>query len=103
MKRLRVYISGPISGTTDYKERFLVADETLRNAGYKPVNPTVMFGCFQWLFTLLPYGLQMFMDCMVLSTCKRIYLMTGWEKSRGAKLEKAVADYHGIESIKLVL
>ena len=34
-----VYISGPITGTDDYMERFKEAEAKLREAGYDPVNP----------------------------------------------------------------
>lgn len=36
---MRIYISGPITGTTDYKERFAVAEEKLKANGYEVVNP----------------------------------------------------------------
>lgn len=94
MKQPRIYISGPITGHSDYKERFAEAADTLRKAGWvKPVNPTTMFGWFQPVFNRLPYRLQVFIDCMVLSTCKGIYLMSDYNLSRGARLEKAVAEF----------
>lgn len=94
MKRTRIYISGPITGTTDYKERFAETAFIVEYMGYKPVNPTTMFGWLQPLFAIFPYRLQVFIDCMVLAFfCKAIYLMENYELSRGAKLEKAVADF----------
>ena len=97
MKRKRIYISGPITGTTDYKERFAAAADFLRKGGYKPVNPTTMFGWFQFIFEKCPYRLQVLIDCLVLSTCKGIYLMNNWRSSAGATLEKAVADFLMLE------
>ena len=94
MKRKRIYISGPITGTTDYKERFAAAADFLRKGGYKPVNPTTMFGWFQFIFEKFPYRLQVLIDCLVLAfTCDAIYLMADYKFSRGATLEKAVADF----------
>lgn len=58
MKRKRIYISGPITGTTDYKERFAAAADFLRKGGYKPVNPTTMFGWFQFIFEKCPTGFR---------------------------------------------
>ena len=36
---MRTYISGPITGTTDYKERFAVAEQAINAAGYVAINP----------------------------------------------------------------
>lgn len=94
MKRPRIYISGPITGTTDYLERFGMAEYIVFCLGYTPVNPTTMFGWFQPLFSIMPYRFQVFIDCMILAFfCKAIYLMKDYETSRGACLEKAVADF----------
>lgn len=94
MKRPRIYLSGPITGTTDYKERFEEAAFIVQCMGFKPVNPTTMFGWLQPLFSICPYRFQVFVDCMVLAIfCKAIYLMKDHDASRGARLEKAVADF----------
>ena len=94
MKRQRMYISGPITGRDDFKERFAEAADIVRNAGYKPVNPTTMFGWFQFVFEKFPYRLQVLIDCLVLAfTCDAIYLMADYKFSRGATLDKAVADF----------
>ena len=94
MKRQRMYISGPITGRDDFKERFAEAADIVRNAGYKPVNPTTMFGWFQFVFEKFPYRLQVLIDCLVLAfTCDAIYLMADYKSSHGATLEKAVADF----------
>lgn len=36
---MRVYISGPITGTEDYMERFAKAEEKLTAAGHQVYNP----------------------------------------------------------------
>ena len=89
-----MYISGPITGRDDFKERFTEAADIVRNAGYRPVNPTTMFGWFHFVFEKFPYRLQVLIDCLVLAfTCDAIYLMADYKFSRGATLEKAVADF----------
>ena len=89
-----MYISGPITGRDDIKERFTEAADIVRNAGYRPVNPTTMFGWFHFVFEKFPYRLQVLIDCLVLAfTCDAIYLMADYKFSRGATLEKAVADF----------
>lgn len=100
MRKQRIYISGPITGHPDYKEHFAQAADIVRKNGCHAVNPTTMFGWFQPLFAICPYRLQIFIDCLVLTTCKGIFLMAGYETSRGAKLEKAVADFLDMEIIE---
>ena len=96
-----MYISGPITGRDDFKERFTEAADIVRNAGYRPVNPTTMFGWFQFVFEKFPYRLQVLIDCLVLAfTCDAIYLMADYKSSRGATLEKAVADFCKITVIE---
>lgn len=36
---MRIYISGPITGTTNYMERFAAAEEYLMKEGYVCINP----------------------------------------------------------------
>ena len=35
----KVYISGPITGTKDYMEKFAKAEEVLKSKGYSVINP----------------------------------------------------------------
>ena len=96
-----MYISGPITGRDDFKERFAEAAYIVRNAGYKPVNPSTMFGWFQFIFEKFPYRLQVLIDCLVLAfTCDAIYLMADYKFSRGATREKAVADFCNMNVIE---
>ena len=39
---MRVYISGPITGTDDYMERFERKQRELEDLGYKVVNPALL-------------------------------------------------------------
>ena len=39
MKENRIYISGPVTGTKDYKERFARAEGYLSGMGFSVVNP----------------------------------------------------------------
>ena len=42
MKKLRIYISGPMSGKDNYLNDFLQATQTIRSAGHIPVNPAAL-------------------------------------------------------------
>lgn len=84
-KEKRVFISGPITGTDDYMERFAAAEDHLRSEGYIPLNPTkfskhLLEAEFNW-------GEFMDITLSLLRQCSGIYMLDGWEKSAGAKFE----------------
>ena len=39
---MKVYISGPITGTTDYMERFSEAQKHIESLGYSVINPALV-------------------------------------------------------------
>ncbi len=93
---MTVYISGKITGTTDYRERFALAEKALKADGYKVLNPVK--------FTAkLPEGSpwEEYMKLCVKQLMKAdaIYMMKGWRKSKGATLERLIAGAVGIKII----
>lgn len=91
----KIYISGPISGH-DMEERraaFAAVERMLREEGLEVVNPlNVAFpeGC--------THEQYMRVDIALLVGCDYIYLMKGWDSSRGACVEFVVACNAGIET-----
>ena len=86
--RARVYISGPIAHY-DLEERrkaFSAATRRLRRSGYLPVNP---------MANGLPqpgdWRQHMRIDIANLLRCQYIYLLDGWQYSKGCRLELDVA------------
>lgn len=84
----RIYISGPITGTTDYKERFGKVEELLKGKGYEVLNPAVLN---EILPVTTQYEEYMSMSYCMLDMCDSIYMMPGWEKSMGANRELGYA------------
>lgn len=93
MIQRKIYISGGISGHPLEERRavFACAEEELRGRGYDPVNP---FN--NGVLLDAPYGDHMRADLRMLLDCDGIYLLRGWESSRGACLEHAVAEACGL-------
>ena len=85
---MRVYISGAITGTDDYMERFAKAEKELTEQGYSVVNPAKVNA-------LLPedtsYEEYMKMCFCMLDMCDGIYMLKEWGKSCGANREHCYA------------
>ena len=84
----KIYISGPISGLpleTVYNN-FTNVEAQLLEQGYEPVNP---FN--NGLPTNATWEEHMRADLRLLLDCDAIYMLEGWEKSRGARIEYALA------------
>ena len=85
---MKIYISGPITGIKDYLERFENAEKYLTSRGYTVINPAKVNG-------MLPqdtdYEEYMKMSMCMLDMCDYIYLLKGWQESRGANREYGYA------------
>ena len=85
---MRVYISGPITGTNDFEQRFAAAETKLKAQGFEVFNPSK-------INLVLPDSAT-WEDCMklceaMLGCCDTIYMLRDWEKSRGAMKEYHLA------------
>ena len=91
---MRIYISGKITGTTDYMERFAEVEERLTKQGHKVINPAKV--CATLPITL---GYEDYMKVCItlLDLCDTIYMMYGWEHSEGAGIENVWATETGKE------
>lgn len=83
---MKIYISGAVTGTTDYLERFARAEEQLKAQGFEVINPAK-------INALLPrstsYGQYMAISRTLHGFCDSVFMLKDWEHSRGAKQEFA--------------
>lgn len=90
----KVYISGKITGTNDYLQRFATAEKELKDQGYQVVNPA-------YEGTKLPenatYDDYMKLSFALLKGCDVIYMLNGWKESPGANREYGYALAKGME------
>ena len=106
LRRLRVYISGPISG---YKNgnaaAFDAASRKLRKLGYTPVSPIEMDrkNKTTTVDTLTSQGKAVLRrDIVELMKCDRILMLPGSSRSEGAMFEKDTAARAGISEIDIL-
>lgn len=85
---MKVYISGAITGTSDYMTRFAAAEGQLTCLGHKVFNPAK-------INSQLPDGTSyeeyMNVSLCLLDMCSAIYMLDGWNESRGANREYGYA------------
>ena len=95
---MTIYISGPISGLPDgNRPAFAEMAVTWRSKGWEVVNPHDPFTAD----AEESWEGYMRKDLAALLTCTHIVMLPEWEQSRGAQLEKLVADAVGIRTLVL--
>jgi len=103
---VRVYIAGRMTGLPDLGfAAFDAAAALLRSKGYEVVNPAERDRA-RGIGPSTPISQELYRqllaaDVSVLLECEGICLLPGWEESRGARLEKHVAEVLGFEFIEL--
>lgn len=80
----KIYISGPITGVDPEvcRAHFERAENELRAQGYTPINPLK-----NGLPHTAPWEEHMRRDLALMDGCEAVYMLEGWEHSRGCKIE----------------
>lgn len=127
---MRIYLSGKMTGVPDHNiPAFRAAAERLRAEGHFVISPAELsalfgtpedvaqsfemyYGITEWLVGLSSRNEEfrsqraplaaaiMSADLAAVRSCDAIYLLRGWETSRGAKKELAEAIAHGLQIIQ---
>ena len=100
------YMSGPISATDDFEERFERAEKRLNKMGIKTVNPVTLAKSLDKRLGTKPFSLSYCAyvrnDVVALSClCDGVIMLPNWKKSRGATLELSIAQALGMEQLEL--
>lgn len=113
---MKVYISGPITDTPDHREKFAEAERVVRSFGDVPVSPLAVLACISedcagprpadYLERIQKddapkyvhaYHCYMKYDILAMLQCDAIFMISGWERSPGARIEHFVALTCGLE------
>jgi hypothetical protein len=110
----KIYIAGPMRGIKYFNfPAFDNATKMLTEQGWIPISPADMdrengfnekafADDYDWIdlkkisFDITDAAIR---DVHAITCCSAIYMLRGWEKSKGACAEKAIAEWIGIEVI----
>jgi hypothetical protein len=92
-----IYISGPVTGVSDYKERFQKATDIINNIdGFNPINPMSML-----VDDPDNYYSNMKICTALLGLSDAICMLPGWKESKGAHYELGYAVGKGLKVYEL--
>ena len=93
---IKIYIAGKVTGlpAEDVKEKFLRKEKELTAQGYTVYNPVDQLwvkGGQTWTWEKLMRG------CITqMMECDEVHLLHDWSESRGARLERDIAERLGM-------
>jgi hypothetical protein len=97
---MRVYISGGMSGLPDFNfPAFHRAAADLRARGFEVVNPAELDAADASPKEWHEYLRR---DIAQLVTCDAVCMLEGWERSKGARLERHIAIELGMQEVFLM-
>lgn len=93
----KIYLSGAITGNPKYKKEFASTAKYLKRLGYKVVNPAAYPEHKNW-----DWEDYLRRDIPLLCKCDAIIMINDWRNSKGARLERFIAEKLGIEVFDLL-
>jgi len=99
---VRVYISGPMEKDPGHVEKFNAAFVALARAGHAPVSPVDIGRALKYRMGREPTRYEyMRADIKAMMDCDAICMLDGWNRSKGSRVEKELAEELEIKEITL--
>lgn len=96
---MKLYIAGPMANHVNHNwPAFEKEAELLRAAGYEVVSPTDVNGTYEEACAL-PYMTCLKNDIKAMLDCDGVALLPGWTESKGAKIERGLAEALGMPAM----
>jgi hypothetical protein len=96
MEKTKIYISGKVSGLLESEAQMLFenAEKVCIEMGYEPVNPMKLNHDHDksWVEYMKE-------DIIAMMSCEAIYMLNNWLLSKGATVEKTLAEDLGFKII----
>jgi hypothetical protein len=106
-KGKKIYIAGPMRDYDKYNfPAFDIAEHALAKEGWLPISPASLDRMYEGWNPYPPEDLEidydlkrrvMQRDLACIFECDAIYMLEGWGKSSGARVERALAEFLGLE------
>ena len=97
---MKIYLSGPMSGLPDFNHpAFNRAAKVLRMLGHQVVNPAEKAINAEGLSETEVWQAFMRIDIKQLVDCEALVMLPGWAESKGATLERSIAQALSIEIV----
>lgn len=103
MKKIRIYISGKITGDPNWREKFLKAEKKLLELHPHLIDAEIFNPARVELPEFATWDEIMKIDLMFLSDADYVYMLPDWSDSRGACIERGYATALNIAVIEAAL
>lgn len=90
----KIYIAGKITGNPNYKEEFGVWEKRLADEGFTVVSP-VYHDKYEGDYSDVDAVWNHYMRISIakLTECDEIFMLPGWQRSKGANVERMIAGW----------
>jgi hypothetical protein len=94
----KCYIAGAVDDNPNAEKEFSEAAEMLKKTGYRVYNPVELISTIG--FRCAPRSeIMMLLFSIIIDNLPDMYMLPGWERSRGAKAEHTIAVELGLKII----
>lgn len=99
---MKIYIAGPMTGYPEHNfPAFHAAAEALRSLGHEVVSPAELDASDDHeALAAVPWDWYLRRDIKLLVDCEAICMLEGWERSKGATLERYIAKALGMKEMR---